>query len=428
MAETRFSGWRMGEMELVPMHPDHAHGYAAILSHGPTYRFLTESGPINETEANEKILRNRASTEEGSSVYWSILGQKRTFLGFVSIHNLQGATVAMSYGIHPEHRRQGIATKVVNAVLQWKGLEGKSIELATHLDNQASFGMLQKLALPYQGVQNTRFGQRHVFLLPAGRKRPNYFLQAETARRYAQGRPDFHKLIIEHIRATLGIEDKLAYALDVACGTGLSTRPLLDIATQVEGTDASEEMLAQARQQSPVQIRFQQAFAEQQPFEDQSFDLITVSSGLHWFDIDAFLRECHRLLKQGGWIVLYNNYFQSRMLEDERFYSWVQERYLGNFPSPARNKQYDWSESNLRLRGFEQKEEAQFTNEVSFTQEELILYFTTQSNIATIIDQKRETHANIESWLMEELTPFFPNRISRKTFLFGNRVQYLRMV
>jgi len=43
--------------------------------------------------------------------------------------------------------------------------------------------------------------------------------------------------------------------------------------------------------------------AEQLPFETGFFDLLTVSSGVHWFDIERFIAEARRVLKSKGWLV-----------------------------------------------------------------------------------------------------------------------------
>src|SRR5450432_2676543 len=114
----------------------------------------------------------------------------------------------------------------------------------------------------------------------------NYFNPKTAAERYSKGRPDFHSNTIKHIKNFLYLDNKADKALDIACGTGLSTKALLEIATDVYGTDASQQMLNFAPLTS--KINYSVASAEQQPFADNYFDLITVSSGVHWFDIDKF--------------------------------------------------------------------------------------------------------------------------------------------
>jgi ubiquinone/menaquinone biosynthesis C-methylase UbiE len=148
-----------------------------------------------------------------------------------------------------------------------------------------------------------------------------YFSSKEAAERYFAGRPDFHPGTIDKIRDFLQPGGKLSKALDIACGTGLSSKALLGIADKVYGTDISAEMLELAHEQD--EINYCLAAAEKQPFADNTFDLVTVSSGVHWFSIDEFLKEANRVLKPGAWLVIYENYFTGKMTGNESFKGWV---------------------------------------------------------------------------------------------------------
>src|SRR5687767_15675923 len=97
-----------------------------------------------------------------------------------------------------------------------------------------------------------------------GRNKMNYFNTKAAAERYSKGRPDFHKNTIKHIRDFLRLETKLDRALDIACGTGLSTKALLEIAANVYGTDVSQDMLDFACKTGG--IKYATAPAEEQPF------------------------------------------------------------------------------------------------------------------------------------------------------------------
>ena len=145
----------------------------------------------------------------------------------------------------------------------------------------------------------------------------NYFEPKNAAERYSKGRPYFHSNTISHIQKHLHLDKKLDKALDIACGTGLSTKALLDIAVNVFGTDTSQEMLKWALSQD--KINYLNAPAESQPFSNNEFNLITVCSGVHWFNIDKFLVEANRLLTNNGWLVLYDNFFISEMQGVESF-------------------------------------------------------------------------------------------------------------
>lgn len=252
----------------------------------------------------------------------------------------------------------------------------------------------------------------------------NYFSPASAADRYAKGRPHFHHNTIAHVRSFLHLEQKLENALDVACGTGLSTKALLEIADNVYGTDISEEMLRHAPLQQHIHYRI--APAEQQPFPDQHFDLITVSSGVHWFDITAFLNEVHRLLKPGGWLVLYENHFIAEMQGQPDFTAWFTNTYLRQFPSPPRNNNYDWSNNNLQPKGFRLAFEERFKNPIEFTRDQLVLYFTTQSNVIAAVESGKMDYTTIDNWLNSQLCPYIPGG-EKRLVLFGNWIRYIQI-
>ncbi len=252
----------------------------------------------------------------------------------------------------------------------------------------------------------------------------NYFSPKNTAERYAKGRPFFHRNTIKHIREFINVDNKLKKALDVAYGTGLSTNALLDIAETVFGTDTSDEMLKLAL--NPQEIKYSKAAAEDLPFENNYFDIITVSSGVHWFDIDNFLREASRVLKSKSWLTVYENYFISEMLEVEAFDNWFPGVYLKKYPSPKRNDS-EWTDENLEDKGFRFIKEETFKNSIDFTIEQLILYFTTQSNITATVENKVSSYEEIEDWLGKELIPFFGNE-QKRTINYGNWIKYLQKI
>lgn len=252
----------------------------------------------------------------------------------------------------------------------------------------------------------------------------NYFHPKTAAGRYAKGRPDFHNNTIKHIKECLQIDKKVENALDVACGTGLSTKVLLEIAENVYGTDISQEMLKHVP--LPEKIHYLIAPAEEQPFAGAMFDLITVSSGVHWFDIDKFLAEANRILKSKGWLILYENHFIAEMKGNEDFKDWFCNVYLKKFPSPARNNAYDWSNENLNPKNFQFISEEKFKNEISFSKRQLALYFTTQSNIISSVENNKITYEKVDDWLNGELSEFFERDDSICKIDYGNWIKYIR--
>ena len=255
----------------------------------------------------------------------------------------------------------------------------------------------------------------------------NYFASKTAAEKYVAGRPDFHANSINHIKDFLKIEDKLGNALDIACGTGFSTKALLRIANYVYGTDLSEEMLSAALEKDKIQYSI--AIAEKQPFENEEFDLITVSSGVHWFNIDAFLMEANRLLKNKGWLVIYENFFSGDMEGRDDFKKWLNEVYYKQmFPSPPRNKNYDWSMENLQTKNFTIQTPENFKNQVRFTRVQLRNYFISQSNVIAAVERGKSTFTDAEQWLDDKLSAFFEDENTYRIVYFSNWVKYLQKV
>lgn len=254
----------------------------------------------------------------------------------------------------------------------------------------------------------------------------NHFAPKTAAERYAKGRPDFHANTISHINDYLQLDHKFSHALDIACGTGLSTKALLAIADNVYGTDASPEMLSHAL--LPEKIHYSVAFAEKQPFPDHQFDLITVCSGVHWFDIDKFLAEANRLLKPGGWLLLYENHFTAEMDGIKLFSNWFRDIYLKKFPSPPRNNDYPWTNETLLPKGLRLITEERFKNSVNFSKQQLTLYFTTQSNIIAAVENNYSTYEQAEAWLNQELAVFFETEEVTRVISYGNWIKYIQQV
>ena len=96
----------------------------------------------------------------------------------------------------------------------------------------------------------------------------------------------------------------LMKVLDVAAGTGVSSEPFADAGVDVIAADLSEGMLDVGRRRRP-DMTFVQADVTALPFEDGTFDAVTMSYGLrNVADYPKALTEIYRVLKPGGRIVI----------------------------------------------------------------------------------------------------------------------------
>lgn len=94
------------------------------------------------------------------------------------------------------------------------------------------------------------------------------------------------------------------FILDLAAGTGASSAVLAIPGARVLAADLSEGMIEIGRMRHP-EIEFVQANALDMPFEDDTFDTVTISYGLRNIpDTDRALREMLRVTKPGGTLVI----------------------------------------------------------------------------------------------------------------------------
>lgn len=93
------------------------------------------------------------------------------------------------------------------------------------------------------------------------------------------------------------------HVLDVACGTGVLARTLVDRVRPdgtVVGLDVNDGMLAVAREKAP-DVEWVEGAAEALPFDDACFDAVVCQFGLMFFeDRPGAIREMMRVLRPGG--------------------------------------------------------------------------------------------------------------------------------
>ena len=104
--------------------------------------------------------------------------------------------------------------------------------------------------------------------------------------------------------------NKPARVLEVACGTGISTRHLahaLPKGSEIVATDLNDAMLAHAQKVNGdlPGVTYQQADALDLKFEDASFDAVVCQFGVMFFpDRVAGLSEMSRVLRDGGHLAI----------------------------------------------------------------------------------------------------------------------------
>jgi ubiquinone/menaquinone biosynthesis C-methylase UbiE len=87
--------------------------------------------------------------------------------------------------------------------------------------------------------------------------------------------------------------------LDVGCGTGLASGPLIENAFPVTGVDVSAPMLEKARERFPS-ATWVEGSAEALPFQPRSFDAAISAQTFHHLDRAKAIAELIRVLRPGG--------------------------------------------------------------------------------------------------------------------------------
>lgn len=251
----------------------------------------------------------------------------------------------------------------------------------------------------------------------------SFFTFERVAEGYAKYRPYYHPLIMKKIRECTGLEGKFENALDVGCGTGLSTIALQEIAEHVTGTDNSHEMITVAQVKNEEKIPYFHAPAEHLPFKDQSFDLLTICGAINWIDRTQFFPEAKRVLKEKGWMIIYDNYITEDMHDNTAYTRWYQAQYLARYPKPLRDES-PLSPSEYDSYGFHIINDEPYSNDIVFSLAEYIDFIMTQSNVIVAIDTGKEDVTDVKMWMHTTLGALFSEE--KGTFIFRGHIWYIQ--
>ena len=109
----------------------------------------------------------------------------------------------------------------------------------------------------------------------------------------------------EEMYALLRPVVKAKTVLELATGTGLIAKHIVNAAAHIEATDASPEMIAEARRDNrSAELHFSVQDMFRLPYADKSFDVVIVSNALHIVpQPEKALAEIRRILKDDGVLI-----------------------------------------------------------------------------------------------------------------------------
>jgi SAM-dependent methyltransferase len=122
---------------------------------------------------------------------------------------------------------------------------------------------------------------------------------------YARYRPAYPPEVLELLKKECGLTAESVIA-DIAFGTGIFTRLLVENGNRVFGVEPNAEMRRVGEQVLKGYSRFTSiaGTAEATTLLDHSVDVVTAAQAAHWFDHEKARREFVRILKPDGWCVL----------------------------------------------------------------------------------------------------------------------------
>jgi SAM-dependent methyltransferase len=128
---------------------------------------------------------------------------------------------------------------------------------------------------------------------------------SDRVENYVRYRPGYPAEVLELLRAECGLRANHVVA-DIASGTGIFTRLLLENGNSVFAVEPNGEMREMGRHQLDAFDRLVSVAgtAEETTLRSASVDFVTSAQAAHWFDLPLARAEFVRILRPEGWCVL----------------------------------------------------------------------------------------------------------------------------
>lgn len=225
---------------------------------------------------------------------------------------------------------------------------------------------------------------------------------------YKKYRPKYPKEFIDYLYSQVGFK-KQSIIADIGSGTGILSEQLLKKESIVIGIEPNQNMRELAERDLSLYDKFTSVngLAENTTLADNSVDYITVAQAFHWFNAEEFKKECQRILKPNGKVVLvWNSRATNSELVKEN--GQVCEKFCINFKgfSGGKEEKPDSFSSFFRAGTYEYKV---FENNLSFDMDNFI-----GRNLSASYAPKEED-SNYQKFI-DELSILF-NKYSSNGFL-----------
>jgi SAM-dependent methyltransferase len=131
---------------------------------------------------------------------------------------------------------------------------------------------------------------------------------SDRVENYVRYRPGYPSDVLRVLENACGLAPDHVIA-DIASGTGIWSRMLLENGNPVFGVEPNAEMRQAGERPLAGFPKFTSVAgtAEATTLPEKSLDFVTAAQAAHWFDRDRARREFVHVLKPGGWLVLLGN-------------------------------------------------------------------------------------------------------------------------
>src|SRR6266849_712806 len=128
---------------------------------------------------------------------------------------------------------------------------------------------------------------------------------SDRVENYVRYRPGYPPEVLDLLRAECGLQPSHIIA-DIASGTGVLTRLLLDNGNSVFAVEPNTEMreMGMHELESYDRLVSVAGTAEETTLRSASVDFVTAAQAAHWFDLPRARAEFVRILRPDGWCVL----------------------------------------------------------------------------------------------------------------------------
>jgi len=246
------------------------------------------------------------------------------------------------------------------------------------------------------------------------------FHHDRVAQGYASARPYLHPRVLAQVGEMIGTGPRRR-ALDVGCGTGLSSVALLDLAAEVVGIDVARDMLRRAIHADAVS--YVASGAEALPFRAGSFDLVVACGSMDWIDRPRFMPRAAELVGGGGWLVALDFGDTGCSPDVPGLARWYGQVFQERYPRPPASDPMITADE-ARRHGFGAPAHRHLAMACPFTAAAYAAFLMTESNVIAAIEYGGETADALRAWLEVELPPLFGT--GERAVTFGGYIQAMR--